>query len=93
MAAYIWKSESSVLHHNGRFYRNGDNIPAGILTDDRIAQLVKIGKIVKAGAIAPAEPISEVVNDSDKKSKKNKSAKNDGIFDNADNADGENELV
>lgn len=40
-----WISKDESLHHNGRFFHDGDKVPAGLLSKDRLSYFIREGKI------------------------------------------------
>jgi hypothetical protein len=84
--ALTWISQDERLHHAGRFFRDGDNIPAGILSDARLSQFIAEGKIKNdAKPVKIADPeITENVNKRGRKPKQEEPSEFDIANDDGD---------
>lgn len=62
--SYKWTDKKTSLCYKGRYFRDGDKIPSGILADDRIEQFIRAKKITtdnvkKSEVVTPAKPVTE----------------------------------
>lgn len=79
--ALIWNDKKTSLLRKGRYFRNGDPVPVGILTDERRDEFLRKGILIddkKKITEKPAEKAeAQVIKNQDKKSGKKSLFKNE----------------
>lgn len=58
--SYKWTDKKTSLCYKGRYFRDGDKIPSGILADDRIKEFIRVGKIESEKPSATVSKIETV---------------------------------
>ena len=62
--SYKWTDKKTSLCYKGRYFRDGDKIPSGILADERIKEFIRLGKIESdkpASTVSKTETVAPAI--------------------------------